>query len=101
MRMLFTAKMCTDTFNALVKAGTAGSKIKKILEDLKPEATYFTAIDGRRTAVLIINLTDPSQIPSIAEPWFLNFNAELQFLPIMGPEDLAKSGLDTLAKKWA
>ena len=42
----------------------------------------------------------PSEIPRFAEPWFLNFDAEVEFLPTMTPEDLQKSGLDDIAKKW-
>jgi hypothetical protein len=42
-----------------------------------------------------------SQIPALAEPWFLNFNADVEFHPVMVPEDLAKANLDALGKKWA
>ncbi len=49
----------------------------KILAAIKPEATYFTEIEGQRTALLIVNLETASQIPSIAEPFFLNFNGRV------------------------
>jgi hypothetical protein len=72
----------------------------KILAAIKPESTYFTEIDGRRTAILIVKLENASQIPSIAEPFFLNFNAECSLHPVMSPEDLQKAGLAELGKKW-
>jgi hypothetical protein len=37
-------------------------------------------------------MTDASQIPAIAEPWFLAFNAGIECCPVMVPGDLAKAG---------
>ena len=81
-----------DAGNALAKNGTLGSTVQKILEDLKPEAAYFIANEGQRTALLIVNLDDASQLPAVAEPWFLALKARLDFQPTMRPEDLAKAG---------
>lgn len=72
---------------------TLGSTIERILADLKPEAAYFFADDdGQRAASIVFDMTDTSQIPAIAEPWFLAFNAKVSFRPIMNPQDLAKAG---------
>src|SRR6202162_1229611 len=101
MRMLLHAKIPHDKFNAAVKDGTAGKKMRRILEELKPEATYFTEFGGHRGAIMIINVEDPSKVPAFAEPWFLTFNADVNFHIVMTPEDLAKAGLDELGKKWA
>lgn len=43
----------------------------------KPEAAYFTEMDGRRTGIIIVDVKDPSQIPALAEPYFLAVNAEV------------------------
>jgi hypothetical protein len=90
-----------EPFNTYVKHGSVSAKMGHILGELKPEAAYFTEFDGQRTGVLIVHMDDTSQIPAIAEPWFLTFNANVEFHPVMLPEDLAKAGLDTLGKKWA
>jgi hypothetical protein len=67
---------------------------------LKPESIYFTEIGGTRGAVAIVDINDSSQIPSFSEPFFLNFNADCEFRIAMSPEDLERSGLDELGKKW-
>jgi hypothetical protein len=100
MRTILHAKMPNEPFNSFVKDGSAGKRIQKILEELKPEAVYFTEFDGRRSALMVIDLADASKIPSVAEPWFLMFNATCELHPAMTLEDLGKSGLDTISKKW-
>ena len=60
----------------------------------------FTEQNGTRGAVAVINVTESSQIPSFAEPFFLHFNADCEFRIAMSPEDLAKAGLEELGKKW-
>jgi hypothetical protein len=80
-----------------VEAGNAAAKkdglkvIQTILEQQKPEAAYFIADGGRRTAILILDLKDASEIPGIAEPWFLALNASIEATPAMVPEDLQKA----------
>jgi hypothetical protein len=100
MRMLMKVKLPLEPFNTYVRDGSAGARMQKILGDLKPEATYFTAIDGHRGGILVVDLADPSKIPALAEPWFLGFNATVEFHPTMTPEDLARAGLEALGKKW-
>jgi hypothetical protein len=101
MRMLLTVTMPHEPFNALVRKKKAGEILSRILEEIKPEAAYFTEQDGTRGAVLVVNVADPSRIPSLAEPFFLNFNADCRFRLVMSPEELGRSGLDAIADKWA
>jgi len=89
-----------EPFNNFVKEGSAGKKMQEILGDLKPEAAYFVEMNGHRTGILIINMDNTSQMPALAEPWFLLFNAEVEFHPAMVPEDLAHAGLEAIGKKW-
>ena len=81
-----------------VEAGNAAAKrdglkvIERILKDQKPEAVYFVSEQGRRTGLLFMDLLDASEIPGIAEPWFLALNAGVELIPAMIPEDLEKGG---------
>jgi uncharacterized protein DUF3303 len=80
-----------------VEAGNAAAKkngfkiIQKILKQQQPEAAYFIADGGRRTGILIIDMKDASDLPRIAEPWFLALNASIEATPAMVAEDLAKA----------
>jgi hypothetical protein len=93
MRMLLRVSIPVDTGNAAAKAGTLGSTIERILADLKPEAVYFFADDeGQRCGSMVFDMKDTSQIPAIAEPWFLTFNAKVSLRPVMNLQDLAAAG---------
>lgn len=100
MRILMIVTLPHHTFNAAVKDGTVTAKMGKIMEAIKPEAAYFSEINGKRTGFLIVELNDNAQIPSLAEPWFLTFEADVQFHPTMIPADLQRAGLEQLGKKW-
>ena len=92
MRMLLRVSIPVEAGNAAAKAGTLGSTVERILADLKPEAAYFFADDdGQRSGSIVFDMKDSSEIPAVAEPWFLAFNAKVSFRPIMNPQDLAKA----------
>jgi len=101
MRILMNVRIPHEPFNTLVKEGRAGNIIQKIIKELKPEFIYFTEQGGTRGAVAIVDINNPSQIPSFSEPFFLNFNADCEFRIAMSPEDLGKAGLDEQGKKWS
>jgi len=92
MRMLLRASIPVEAGNAAIKAGILGSTIERILAELKPEAAYFIADDnGQRSASVVFDLQDTSQIPAVAEPWFLAFKAHVSIRPVMNAQDLAKA----------
>lgn len=100
MRMLITVRCPHEPFNSLVREGKAGELLGRITEESGAEAVYFTEIDGLRATVLVVDVADPSKVPSLAEPWFLNFEADVEFHVVMSPEDLQRAGLDELAERW-
>lgn len=99
--MLMHVQFPLEPFNSAVRNGTVGEKIQRILESIKPEAAYFSEHHGRRGGTLVVNVKDSSDVPALAEPWFLTFNAEVEFRIAMTPEDLGRSNLDAIGKKWA
>ena len=101
MRMLMQVAIPHHEFNVAVADGSAGDKLRRILDATKPEAVYFTEQNGERGAIMIIDLEEPSRIPAYAEPWFLTFNADVEFRVVMTPDELGRAGLEALGKQWA
>ncbi len=101
MRMLVEWTMPLEPFNSMVKDGTAGAAIEKAIGAIQPEAVYFFARDGKRGGTMVVDISDASKIPSVAEPLFLAFDANVRFYPCMTPEDLQNAGLDELGKSYA
>ena len=92
MRMMMHMTFPVEAGNEAARTGAFGEKFQKMLEALKPEAAHFGAqVSGERGGFVVFDMKDTSQIPGIAEPFFLAFNAKLTFSPVMNAQDLAKA----------
>jgi hypothetical protein len=100
MKVMLIIRLPHETFNATVQDGTAVSKTRAILDAVQPEAVYFTEMNGLRTLIMIAELENPSRVPALAEPWFLTFNADVEFHVVMTAEDLQQADIDDLGRKW-
>jgi len=101
VRFLLKVTIPVEAGNAASRAGKLGTTIQSILADLKPEAVYFTDHDGQRAGYIFLEMQAASEMPAIAEPWFLAFNAAIENHPVMRPEDLARAhgAIDKAVKK--
>jgi len=102
MRCLLKVQIPVEAGNATISDGSLPTTIESILADLKPEAAYFAEENGKRTGFIFFDLKDTSQIPAVAEPWFLAFNAHLEFHPAMNLDDLKKAapGIERAVKNY-
>tara|TARA_Y100001949_G_C15845694_1_gene268295 strand:+ start:35 stop:346 length:312 start_codon:yes stop_codon:yes gene_type:complete len=97
MRMLLKASIPTDKGNASFRDGSMKKNLDSILGDANPEAVYFTLENGMRTCIIIFDMNDVSQLPSVVEPWFLSMGANLTITPVMNGEDFEKAGASLAA----
>ncbi|MGW2046580.1 hypothetical protein ACWCPF_15540 [Streptomyces sp. NPDC001858] len=97
MRVMLKASMDTEKANEAIRNGTLGKLIQESMEQIKPEAAYFTTDHGRRTAYVFFDMTDSWEMPALSEPFFLNLGAEITYTPVMDMEDVQK-GLAQLGR---
>jgi hypothetical protein len=86
--MMMKVSIPVDGGNKGVKEGTLPKTVMGFVEQVKPEACYFTAEGGKRTAYLFFDLKDATMIPTIAEPFFMNLGAGVDLAPVMNLEDM-------------
>ena len=103
VRILITFSFNPEKGDQLIREGRIGETMQSILEDLQPEAAYFTDVEGTRGGFLVVNMEDSSQIPAMTEPLLLGLGATVHMQPVMTPEDLrgaAGEALQEMGQKY-
>ncbi|WP_035059172.1 hypothetical protein [Andreprevotia chitinilytica] len=103
MRYLMKLRLSNEMGNKALRDPHFGERLGKLLADIKAEAAYFTTVGGQRGGYIVVNFDDASQMPAIAEPFFLWLGADVEFLPVMVPEDLARAdaSIQAAVEVWA
>jgi hypothetical protein len=83
--------------NKGVKEGMLPKTVMSFVDTMKPETAFFTAEGGKRTAFFVFDLSDPTMIPTIAEPFFMNLHASIEFAPVMNLAEM-KAGVEKAMK---
>jgi hypothetical protein len=91
MRTMIRWTVPAEKGNQSIADGQMQKSIETMLRELKPEAAYFFANNGKRSGLMVFDMADTSQIPLLAEPLFKAFDAEVELLPVMNAEDLQKA----------
>jgi hypothetical protein len=97
MRVMMRVFIPVEAGNAAIKDGSLPNTFQKFMDLAQPEAAYFVADGGERTAYFFFDLKEPSAIPSIAEPFFMNLQAAIDITPAMNLGDVQK-GLEAALK---
>ena len=90
MRFIVRAKIPTEAGNKMVKDPNFIRNLEDYMNKIKPEASYFFEVDGKRTFGFVVDMQSTDQIPMFAEPLF-QLGAEVEFHPVMSFDDLKKT----------
>ncbi len=83
MRVMMKVSMRAEAGNRAIVEGKLPRMFTELAERAKPEAAYFLAEHGRRTAVLFLDLAKAEDIPTLAEPFFRELGASVEITPAM------------------
>jgi hypothetical protein len=103
MRFMISARVPTERGNALMQDGTFSQTMQSVMEDLQPEAAYFTDVDGARGGYFIVNMDDASELPAKVEPIMHGFGATIEVHLVMTPEDFQRAtpALEQVVQKYS
>jgi hypothetical protein len=90
MRMMMKVQLDTEAGSRAIADGSMPQLMQETLGRLQPEAAYFGPENGIRTAFIVFDLQDPSELPTLTEPLFSTLKANIQMFPVMDREDLQK-----------
>ncbi len=97
MRTMMKVCIPVEAGNKGIKDGGLPKTMMAFVEQMKPESAYFGTEDGQRTAFFVFDLKDPTLIPTIAEPFFMQLQAAVTFQPVMNVADM-KTGVENAMK---
>ena len=88
--MMLKVMIPTDAGNRAIEDGSLPRVLEGAMSTLDPEAAYFLAEGGLRTALIFFDMTESADIPSIVDPLFMGIEAEIELLPVMNADDMRK-----------
>jgi hypothetical protein len=88
MKFLLRLHMPTEYGNKLLQDPNFPKKLEGVINQIKPEAVYFTPVEGERGIYMIVNLPSADMIATISEPLWMMFNCKLDLEPLMELKDL-------------
>lgn len=98
MRVMMKVSIPVESGNEGILSESLPKTMQAFIEAHHPEASYFVAEGGNRTAVFFFDLPTPADIPSVAEPFFHNLDASIEVTPAMNVEDM-RVGVGKALKK--
>ena len=103
MRWMIKFSIPVNAGNELVGSGKIGQNFQSLIEDFRPEASYFFPENGQRSGIMVVNMSDSSELAKVAESFWFGLHADISVTPVMNGEDLAKglSGIESIVKRYA
>ena len=90
MRMMAKVEFGLEKGNEVVSSGAIQDILKRVMDQLKPEAAYFGPVNGSRGCYLVVNMDDSSQLPAFSDPLFQEMHAKVEWFPVMNLDDVQR-----------
>jgi len=90
MRMVLKASIPVEKGSEAYNSGALQQTFESAREALEPEGMYFFPEHGSRTCLIIFDMEESWQLPSIVEPMFQALGASIHLTPAMNGEDLER-----------
>ena len=90
MRLMLKFTIPVERGNEAVADGTLAQAIESLIDQVKPEAAYFTLADGERAGMVFFDRTDAADLPAINEPLFAKLDAAIEIVPVLTAADLER-----------
>jgi hypothetical protein len=102
MRFLIKFSFPTESGNEMTASPDFGKKFQDLLKEIQAEAAYFCPVEGQRGGYVVASFNDASQIALVGERFWHGLNANVEIIPVMLPEDLAKAmpEIMNIGAKW-
>ena len=91
MRVMVKFSFPTESGNTNIRNGKVEKVFQQLIEDLKPEASYFYPEDGKRAGHFVVNMDGSSEVAGVVERFCFGLNAKVDLVPVMNGEDLHKA----------
>jgi len=96
--MFIKVTLGTTAANRALAEGRIGKILEQTMARIKPEASYFTSINGRRSMLFFADIPTTADIPMFLEPFWSELEAEIEVTPVMNAPEL-QAGLAKLPKR--
>jgi hypothetical protein len=102
MRFIARVTLPIEAGNRLCADKERSHKFETILSEVRPEHVFFGIENGQRTLFCVCNVENSSELPRIAEPFWLGLQANVEFIPCMNQDEFkkAQTHIDSAARKF-
>jgi hypothetical protein len=91
IRMMLKVQIPPEGGNQAIKAGNQGAIFEALIDQIKPEAVYFTQEDGLRTVYFVYKIQKTTDFAAIHEPLIQGFGARVYDMPALTWDELKKA----------
>jgi len=91
IRMMLKVQIPPEGGNQAIKAGKQGAIFEALINQIKPEAVYFTQEDGLRTVYFVYTIHKTTDFAAIHEPLIQGFGARVYDMPALTWDELKQA----------